>query len=123
MPLPSARVTACALAALTALPAAARAQCSAWPGEPDPLPQVGAADEFAAGWARFRREELRGLALLLEGSDGVEARRLWLHAACLAPGDSEIAAALARTARPAVHRLAASPGAPAAGVRRATVGA
>ena len=123
MPLHPPRVAACVLAALSALPAAARAQCSAWPGEPDPLPQVGSADGFAAGWARFRREELRGLALLLEGSDGVEARRVWLHAACLAPGDSEIAAALARTARPAVHRVTVSPGAPEARMRRATVGA
>jgi hypothetical protein len=120
--LPSLCLAVCALA-LLASARAARAECSAWPGEPDPLPRLGAADEFGATWAQLRREELRGLALLLEASDPVEARRLWLHAACLAPGDTEIAAALARTAQPAVRYVAVRLAPPAARVRRATFGA
>jgi hypothetical protein len=96
---------ACALAWVGLAAASAGAACRAWPGEPDPLPQIGSADAFAESWTRLRREELRGLALLLEASDPLEARRIWLHAACLAPGDAEIAAALARTARPIVHRI------------------
>lgn len=121
MPLPPLRaLAACVLALLGAR--LAPAQCTSWPGEPEPLPQVGAADEFAAGWARFRREELRGLALLLEASDPVEARRIWLHAACLAPGDAEISAALARTARPAVHSVEVGVGPAVPRVRRATLG-
>ena len=113
----------CVLALLGSSSAPARGACRAWPGEPEPLPQVGAADEFAAGWALMRREELRGLALLLETTDPVEARRLWLHTACLAPGDAEVSAALARIALPVVHRVAVRAAPLAAATRRATLGA
>jgi hypothetical protein len=116
-------LAACALALLCASAGAASAQCSVWPGEPEPLPQLGGGDEVLERWAGLRRDELRGLALLLEASDPVEARRLWLHAACLAPGDSEIAAALARTVLPVVHRIAVEDAPPPAAARRATLGA
>jgi tetratricopeptide (TPR) repeat protein len=110
---------ACALVLAGA--GAARGDCRAWPGEPEPLPQVGTGDELLARWIDLRREELRGLALLIEPSDPLEARRLWLHAACLAPGDSEIAAALARTARPVVHRIEVAQGRPPALERRTSL--
>jgi hypothetical protein len=113
---------ACALA-LLASPHALRAECRAWPGEPEPLPQLGTSDALMEHWVRARREELRGLALLLEASDPLEARRLWLHAACLAPGDSEIAAALSRTALPVVHRVAVDPAPARLAARRATLAA
>jgi tetratricopeptide (TPR) repeat protein len=116
-------LAACALALLCSSAGAAAAQCSPWPGEPDPLPQLGGGDEMLERWASLRRDELRGLALLLEASDPVEARRLWLHAACLAPGDSEIAAALGRTALPVVHRIAVEDAPAAALGPRATLGA
>jgi hypothetical protein len=82
---------------------------------------MDSADAFAGSWTRLRREELRGLALLLESSDPLEARRIWLHAACLAPGDAEIAAALARTARPIVHRISVEVAPPKPRPRAATL--
>jgi hypothetical protein len=112
-----------ALAWLGALPDGAAAQCSAWPGEPEPLPQLGGTDEFLERWTRLRRDELRGLALLLEASDPVEAHRLWLHAACLAPGDTEIAAGLARSAPSVVHPIAVEVGDAPRPARRSTLGA
>jgi len=122
MPLARSRwLIASGLALLVA--GSARGDCAQWPGEPGPLPQLGSDDPVLERWALLRREELRGLALLLEASDPLEARRLWLHAACIAPGDLEIAAALARSARPVVHRVEIEPGAPVSAGRRATLGA
>jgi hypothetical protein len=108
-----------ALAATGPLPSGASESCDEWPGEPSPLPDVTSSDSFAARWARLRLEELRGLAILLEAADPVEAQRVWRHAACLAPEDPAISEALARTVPVAVHRPAVEPG-PVAPVRRAT---
>jgi hypothetical protein len=116
-------LAAFALALSGSSPAVAAVQCSAWPGEPDPLPQLGGADELLERWTSLRRDELRGLALLLEASDPVEAHRLWLHAACLAPGDTEIAAGVARSAPRVVHRIAVEAAEPRAAERRSTLGA
>jgi hypothetical protein len=112
---------ACALVLVGAGSGPVRGDCRSWPGEPEPLPQAGTSDELLARWIALRREELRGLALLIEASDPLEARRVWLHAACLAPGDSEIAAALARTARPIVHRIDVERGLPPVSARRASL--
>jgi hypothetical protein len=112
---------ACALVLAGAGSGPVRGDCRSWPGEPEPLPQAGTSDELLARWLALRREELRGLALLIEASDPLEARRVWMHAACLAPGDSEIAAALARTARPVVHRIGVERGQPPVSGRRVSL--
>jgi hypothetical protein len=80
-------------------------------------------DPFEARWARARRDELQGLALLLEASDPLEAQRVWRHAACLAPDDAEIALALERTARSVVHRPGVEARASLGVERRTTLGA
>jgi len=109
--------------ALLGSAATSRAECHAWPGEPEPLPQLGTSDALLEQWVSERREELRGLALLLETSDPLEARRVWLHAACLAPGDAEIAAALSRTSRRTVHRVGVEATLAVPILRRATLAA
>ncbi|MDJ0866734.1 MAG: hypothetical protein QNK03_11545 [Myxococcota bacterium] len=91
-----------------ALPAAAatgEGACRAWPGEPDPLPDVSSADPFAARWAALRTAELTRLARLLEPIDGVEAHRTWLHVACLDPGSATARSGVARTRPRAIHRV------------------
>lgn len=102
---------ACALlaGALLIVPAAASADCAAWPGEPDPLPAAAAMDPLEQRWAQLRRDELAGLARSLEMIDRLEAHRIWRHAACIAPADLELRAGVERT-RPAVlHHVGIRP--------------
>jgi len=91
------------------LPPAARAAeaCAPWPGEPAPLPGAKSPDPLLAGWARARARELGALAKSLESVRPLDARRLWGHVLCLAPGDSAAQEGLVRTTpvrvvRPAV---------------------
>lgn len=78
--------------------------CPAWPGEPDPLPTIDAADRAEAEWARTRSQELARLARILEVSRPVEAHRFWQHARCLAPDDAELERSARRAVPLNVHR-------------------
>ena len=80
-----ARLVACAAGlALLGAPAAARATCEAWPGEPDPLPTNTSSDPALARWAQLRSLELRAMAVR-SAPDPITADRLLRHADCLAP--------------------------------------
>jgi len=75
----------------------ALAECAAWPGEPDPLPQVDSADPGAARWAGLRAAELAALAAEAEPRSRAVAHGLWRHVGCIDPGRAELADALERT--------------------------
>lgn len=63
--------------------AAAADECSAWPGEPAPLPNVDDRAPHSARWAELRAEELVLRAQLAENADPMEALRLWRRVLCL----------------------------------------
>jgi len=59
--------------------------CTAWPGEPSPLPRVDDPDPFMARWAQLRARELASLTSDLEASDPLGANETWEHLRCLDP--------------------------------------
>jgi len=71
--------------------AAAQSPCAPWPDEPKPLPTVLDNDPTRARWATLRIRELSAAALALDPDDPARARSIWGHAACLAPGDADLA--------------------------------
>jgi len=87
--------------------AAARAQageCSHWPGEPRPLPQVEDRDPLRARWAGLRAQELARRARELEPIDPVSAHQAWRRVLCLDPADERALAGALRTLPLRVHR-------------------
>jgi len=85
--------------------AAAQAPCAPWPDEPKPLPTVLDNDATRARWATLRLRELSAAALALDPDDPARARSIWVHAACLAPGDTDLARrSLATLPAVTVHR-------------------
>jgi hypothetical protein len=106
------------LGLVSARPAAAvTPSCSAWPGEPNPLPSLETTDPFEAQWLSLRVAELGRLAQALEATDPVEAKRTWEHLRCLEPSHPGALAALerppsARQPRPAPPVAAGAPAAP-----------
>jgi tetratricopeptide (TPR) repeat protein len=86
---------------------AAEAGCQAWPGEPDPLPQVTSDDALLARWSLLRASELAQAALQAEPVAPGDAWRIWAHLLCLDPENREARAALERARPLRVHRLGA----------------
>jgi hypothetical protein len=96
-------VLAAAWLALAGAPARA-SECAPWPGEPRPLPRVGEGDRLLMRWAELRAEELAQHAEALEGSDPIEAHRIWRHVLCLDPGHEQARSGAQRTQPIRVHR-------------------
>lgn len=84
---------------------AAQPACEAWPGEPDPLPDVGREDALLARWSRLRAEELAQTAEQAERVALRDANRIWAHVLCLDPASAEARAGLWRTQPVRVHRV------------------
>ena len=103
----------------TASSRAPASECSDWPGEPRPLPQVEDRDPLRARWAELRALELTRRANDLEALDPVSAHQAWRRVLCLDPADERALAGALRTLPLRVHRpeiqLAADP-APAVSV-------
>lgn len=78
--------------------------CTAWPGEPRPLPQVSDADEMRARWAVLRVRELEALARSLEEAAPVRAHGFWRRVLCLDPSSSEAVVGTTRTPPVVLHR-------------------
>ena len=99
------RIAGAVAAWLLAGSAAAQAPCAPWPEEPKPLPTVLDNDPTRARWATLRIRELSAAALAFAPEDPARARSIWAHAACLSPGDADLARR-SREALPAVtvHR-------------------
>jgi hypothetical protein len=78
--------------------------CKPWPGEPAPLPRVGAAEPGRARWAELRVAELVERAQLAESTASVESYRLWRRVLCFDPENELALRGLERMRPVRVHR-------------------
>ncbi len=85
------------LAGTLAVGPAAGSDCTAWSGEPSPLPRVDSRDPFSAQWALLRSNELARKAELAEDSDPTESHHLWEHLLCIDPSNTAAQLGLTRT--------------------------
>ncbi len=71
--------------------------CTAWPGEPRPLPAVSDPEPLRARWAALRVRDLALRAERVEASAPLEAYQLWQRILCIAPEHAAARAGLQRT--------------------------
>ena len=94
---------AAALITLTAWSVAA-ATCTAWPGEPNPLPTLEDPDPLRAEWANLRTQELAQVARTFEEHDPLRAQQLWRRLLCMDPANDQALAGVLRSNAVQVHR-------------------